>query len=101
MVADNWVKKNPVVSGLVGIALTCVCSIAIAKATWTREDKAAIQIELEKKVDKIDFNNEKIRIDRQFDKVDNKLDSKADLSIVKSMDKKLDLILANQMKTNK
>jgi len=63
MVADNWVKKNPVLSGFVGIALTCICSIGIAKATWTREDKALIQDELKKKADVtyVDRQDELIR----------------------------------------
>lgn len=51
MVADNWVKKNPLISGLLGVALTCVCSIALAKATWSREDRRVLEIELEKKAD--------------------------------------------------
>lgn len=86
MVADNWVKKNPLISGLIGVALTCICSVAIAKATWSREDKKALQQELNKKVDVGVF-------DKEINRVDRKIDSKADKSLVESMDKKLDLIL--------
>lgn len=87
MVADNWMKKNPFLSLLLGCVLTLLSSFAVLKADWVRSDDKAIIDAISKKAD-LDY------VDKQNLKQDFTISCKADKSLVESMDKKLDLILS-------
>lgn len=83
MVADNWINRNPFISKLIFSALTIIGSFAVVKATWSREDKIADKEALDRKVDRVEFKSEQIRVDSRLNlKVDkedfNKLDIKVE-----------------------
>ena len=86
----DWLKDNPVLHMLINTLLSVFVLLFMFHYTGTKKDESKLKKDVENlKIEKAPYTY----VDKMNEKIKKNLESKADKSLVESMDSKLDLIL--------